>query len=503
MRVLLILGHPRKQSLCGALYDAFRAGMREAGVDYREIIVADLRFDPDVHQPSPNDQPQEPDIARAQDLVAWADHLVFIYPTWWGTLPARMKGFLDRVLTPGFAFRHRPDGDWTRLLTGKTAQLLTTMDTPPWVYRWIYGSPGHRALASATLGFCGVRTVRKTVFGPVSTGNVAQRKVWLEQARNEGRRLHAGPLVAWQRGRDRALAWLKALRLQFYPMTWIAYTMGALAAARPGDLDLLAFWLGYLALFLLEAATVFCNDYFDFDSDRQNVNAGPFNGGSRVLVEGLLTFGDVRKGIFAALGGYMLVLILLIRIPDLAGVALIGAYSVLAILALGYTVPPLKLSYRGLGELDVALTHSVGVIVPGYLIQGGALSDPVPWLLSLTLLLSVLPSIILSGVPDFEADQAAGKRTLVVKLGKRGAAVAAMLAAAAAAGLVSAWQALGLVGDIYGALIFAVLPHAAWLLWRLNRFLHQPPPPGRIDGLMVLSITFILWFGVVPLLRLW
>jgi len=70
-----------------------------------------------------------------------------------------------------------------------------------------------------------------------------------------------------------------------------------------------------------------------------------------------------------------------------------------------------------LGELNVALTHSFGVILCGYIFQGGEWNNSFPWLISLPLLLAVMPSIILSGIPDFEADKQAGKRTLVVRLG--------------------------------------------------------------------------------------
>lgn len=496
MRVLVILGHPRNDSLCGALFEAFRAGLGDAGLEFRALRVADLDFDPDVHKESPADQPLEPDLQRAQESIAWAEHLVFVYPTWWGTLPARLKAFLDRTLTPGFAFRHRSDGTWERRLTGRTAQLLTTMDTPQWVYRWIYGAPGHRALARATLGFCGVRTVRKTVFGPVIGSDAARREAWLARARADGRRLGSGPLAPWQRRRDRALAWVRALRLQFYPMTWIAYTVGALAAARPGPLDRGAYWLGYGALFLLEAATVFSNDYFDFESDRRNRHAGPFSGGSRVLVDGSLRFRDMAAGTLLALAGFAALLPLAVHTAG-AGAAAIGVYLVLALLALGYTVPPAKLCHRGWGEADVALTHSVGVILSGYLLQGGSLGDPLPWQLATALFFAVLPAIILSGVPDYDADRAAGKRTLVVKLGKRRAIGAAMLSTGIAAVVAVAWRLSGGAGGAYGPVVYAVVPHAALLLWRMDR--QRRRDPTRIDGLMALALAYIVWFGAVPL----
>jgi 1,4-dihydroxy-2-naphthoate polyprenyltransferase len=234
MRVLLILGHPRSESLGGVLYASYRVGLQEVDIPFAELILADLHFDMDVHEESPDKQALEPGLQRAQELLSWADHLVFVYPTWWGTFPARLKAFLDRTLTPGFAFRYLPgEWGWEPLLKGKTAELITTMDTPRWVYHWLYKGPGHHALTQATLGFCGVRTVRKTVFGPVIRSTPKQRAHWLAQTRALGRRLAHGPLTPWQRGRDKATAWLRAMRLQFHPMAWIAYTVGALAAVTP------------------------------------------------------------------------------------------------------------------------------------------------------------------------------------------------------------------------------------------------------------------------------
>ncbi len=288
MRCLLILAHPRRDSLCGALFDACAAGAIRAGVECRELILSEMSFDRDVHTISPEQQPLEPDLIRAQRDIEWAEHLVFVYPTWWGTYPAVLKGFLDRVMTPGFAFRHVDSGRWDRLLRGRTADLITTMDTPPFVYRLIYRAPGRQALARATLGYCGVRTTRVQAFGPVLASGAAQRNDWLTQARDTGSRLIHGALSPAQRRRQRLLAWFAALRLQFYPMTFIAYTVGALAASIDKSMSMTTFLLRYLTLFLVEAATVFLNEWFDFESDRINRNAGPFTGGSRVLVDGRL-----------------------------------------------------------------------------------------------------------------------------------------------------------------------------------------------------------------------
>jgi 1,4-dihydroxy-2-naphthoate polyprenyltransferase len=188
--------------------------------------------------------------------------------------------------------------------------------------------------------------------------------------------------------------------------------------------------------------------------------------------------------------------------PAASAGAVAATYGLLALLALGYTVPPLKLSHRGVGEVDVALTHSAGAIMAGYVAQGGNWTDGAPWLLALPLGLAVLPSILLAGCPDRAADRAAGKRTLVVLLGPRTAirlAMAACVAAPAMAVLLSltrtdmsallGWSAAG------GAV------HAAWL-WRSLHRLSTGNLPDRIDGPIVLALTFILWFCVPPLIVL-
>ena len=312
------------------------------------------------------------------DLVAWADHLVFVFPTWWGTMPACLKGFLDRVLMPGFAFADREDGEgWDKLLVGKTAHLLTTMDTPPWVYRRIYRAPGLNALGRATLGFCGIEPVRSTIFGPVKTASAERRAQWIEQARHEGLALRHGALTTVQRVRGRLAAWLASFRLQFHPMAWAAYAIGAAGASHAtGHFSLLAFWLGLACLFFLELATVFTNDRFDFESDVRNRHHGPFTGGSRVLVDGSISFANLQVAVLVRSAfSWRPVL----RWPRWCRLFQACSSSrPLGVLAIGYTVPPLKLCWRGLGEIDVGVTHSLGVILCGYAFQGGTWTNPWP-----------------------------------------------------------------------------------------------------------------------------
>jgi len=461
-------------------------------------------FDPNVHMPSPSQQPLEADLNAAQSLVDWADHLVFVYPTWWGTMPALLKGFLDRIMTPGFAFRTSEGGTgYEGLLQGRSAELITTMDTPPLVHRLLYRQPGKNAMARATLGFCGIWPVRSLMFGSVRHSDTAQREAWLSRAYAAGRRLAQGRIGAGEWLAHKAGAWLRALRLQFYPMTWVAYTVGALAAGpEAGVFGNPVFWVGYLCLFLLEVATVLVNELVDYGTDRNNRFYGPFTGGSRVLVEGQLSKREVRLGVVTASMGFLVAVAWLVSLSPAGPMTLLIVFGALAILAIGYTAPPLKLSYRSLGEVDVALTHSVGVLLCGYVFLGADWRDPLPWLLSLPLLLAIVPSITLSGIPDLESDAAESKRTIAVRLGTSGALWVALVCTLLAAGAGVALQFMGIVNDAYAGIVYVAIPHGIWLAWLLWRELGRRRPPGRIDGLMGVSLGYVLWFGLIPLFNL-
>jgi 1,4-dihydroxy-2-naphthoate polyprenyltransferase len=221
-----------------------------------------------------------------------------------------------------------------------------------------------------------------------------------------------------------------------------------------------------------------------------------------VLTTGALSLREIRRGLAAALALALLSAFALIAGTGASGASALPLLAAITVLALGYTVPPAKLCYRGLGELGVGLTHSTGVIVAGFVFQGGAWSVGLPWLLSLPLFLAVLPGITLSGVPDYDADRAVGKRTLAVRTGVRGAyAIAALCTALAAAGALGL-ERLPALTPLLGGIGYGVLPHALLLLLLLGRQARREPRAERIDGLMVAALTYILWFVAVPLWHL-
>ena len=182
-RIAVIVGHPDPRSFCAALAGAYAEGARAAGAEVRLINLGELSFDPVLHQGYHENQPLEPDLLAAQEAIRWAEVLVFAYPNWWGTVPALLKGFLDRALLPGFAFKYRENSRfWDRLLAGRRGRLLVTTDTPGWYYRTVIRAPGHHMMRRAVLGFSGVKPVRTAVFGPVRGSDATTRERWLTRA---------------------------------------------------------------------------------------------------------------------------------------------------------------------------------------------------------------------------------------------------------------------------------------------------------------------------------
>lgn len=188
-RILVINGNPRPASLCAALGEAYAQAARAAGHEVEQVQLAALRFAPDLPEAYESLPPLEPDLQRLQQQILAAEHLVWVYPVWWGTVPARLKALLDRLLTPGFAFRYSAGQTWPeRLLKGRSARLLVSLDTPAWYFRWLQGAPAHRMMKDTVLEFCGVAPVRISEFAPVIKSRPAQRERWLAQAAALGHR---------------------------------------------------------------------------------------------------------------------------------------------------------------------------------------------------------------------------------------------------------------------------------------------------------------------------
>lgn len=190
MKVLIINGHPNRESFSYALAESYRSGAESSGATIDQINLADLDFDLNLAHGYSKRTELEPDLLKAQEKLKWADHLVWVYPVWWGSYPALMKGFIDRVLLPGFAFK-KIEGSikWEKYLEGKSARLISTLDQPPWYYHLVFHAPSTRALRGATMKFIGVKKVRSIEFGIVRLSDEKKRQKWLEKVRKLGEKL--------------------------------------------------------------------------------------------------------------------------------------------------------------------------------------------------------------------------------------------------------------------------------------------------------------------------
>jgi putative NADPH-quinone reductase len=184
-RIVIVQGHPDPagRHLCHALADAYAAGAEAAGHDLRRLEVARLDV-PLLRSKAEFEGGVLPaHIAAAQEDLAWAEHLLFLYPLWLGAMPALLKGFLEQTLRPGFAFEA---GRMRGRLTGRSARVVVTMGMPVLAYRWWFGAHSLKAFERNILRFVGIRPVRESLFGSVETVSDATRAAWLARLRALG-----------------------------------------------------------------------------------------------------------------------------------------------------------------------------------------------------------------------------------------------------------------------------------------------------------------------------
>ncbi|MCU7500622.1 MAG: prenyltransferase [Ignavibacteria bacterium] len=304
--------------------------------------------------------------------------------------------------------------------------------------------------------------------------------------------------------RSKLFSWLKIIRIQFYPMTLIAYSLGAAAAfLSSGRFNLQAYLRGYVLLFLIELLTILCNEYFDYSTDKLNKNFSFYTGGTRMLVEGKISSGEV-KAAASVVTALILVSSLLLLSSTPASSVLPAAVMIMAslILGVGYTVPPLKFCYRGLGEIIVSTTHSPVVIMCGFVFQEGRWNNSLPWFFSIPLFFAVMGAITLAGIPDYSADSSVKKRTISVILGPRRAAMLSIVFTAFAALAAFLLWYYEILDGYAGAALLLVLFHAVILWMNLYRLIKSNDFDRRINSTMQIALSYIIWFGVIPLVYL-
>lgn len=190
-RILLIQGHPdpTESHFCHGLAQHYAAGAEAGGHELRSVDVASLSF-PLLRSQKEWEHGEVPPVLKAvQDDIAWAQHLVLFFPLWMGDMPALLKGMLEQVFRPSFAFRREQEGGPTHKgLTGRSARVVVTMGMPALIYRYYFRAHSVRSLERNILGFVGVAPVRETLIGQVDGLSETQREQWLLKLQALGRK---------------------------------------------------------------------------------------------------------------------------------------------------------------------------------------------------------------------------------------------------------------------------------------------------------------------------
>ena len=162
-KIFIFTGNPDKESLSTILAEAYAKGARSAGHEVRITHIADMKFDPILHRGYKVIQELEPDLVKFQEDVKWCEHFVSLFPIWWSDMPALMKGLVDRVWMPGFAFNFRKGiiPGWHRRLCGRSARVIVTSDTHPAIL-WVLFGGNINNWVRGVLRFSGFAPVRKT-----------------------------------------------------------------------------------------------------------------------------------------------------------------------------------------------------------------------------------------------------------------------------------------------------------------------------------------------------
>ncbi len=161
MKTLIIYSHPDTKGHCNAFLKETKRGLKKRKVDFEVIDLYKIGYDPVLKEEelyTAGNRKVSQGTKEFQQKIKGSQNLIIIYPVWWGSTPAILKGFFDRVLTPGFAFNFKKGKIFPqRLLKGKKAILFLTASSP-WIFYWLLLQAPKMAVKYFTLSFCGIKS---------------------------------------------------------------------------------------------------------------------------------------------------------------------------------------------------------------------------------------------------------------------------------------------------------------------------------------------------------
>ena len=183
-KILVLDANPSKFSFTSCLAEEYEIGAREGGFEVEVLKLRDLEFDLVLHHGYNRSQKLEPDLERAQELLKWCDHLVIVSPVWWYSTPALLKGFIDRVFLPGYAFEIEvnPKRKIVKMFDDKTATVIYTYGGPKHNMGNNYKDPFGLQLKQGLLYFCGFKNIKLyPLYETVGFRNIKRRQAFIEK----------------------------------------------------------------------------------------------------------------------------------------------------------------------------------------------------------------------------------------------------------------------------------------------------------------------------------
>ena len=186
MKITVILGHPSKASFNHAIAKTVIEVLRRKGHDviFHDLYAED--FDPILPaEEIQRDVTLPPMIEQHYTEIAAAEGMVIVHPNWWGQPPAVLKGWIDRVMRPGIAYRFdkgdRGEGIPQGLLRAKAVLVFTTSNTPAEREQTVFDDPLETLWKNCIFGLCGAGNFHRRNFGVIVTSTEEQRKAWLKE----------------------------------------------------------------------------------------------------------------------------------------------------------------------------------------------------------------------------------------------------------------------------------------------------------------------------------
>ena len=185
-KIYILLGHPNADpTLSREIADVYEREAKMAGHEVRRANISDLQFDPILHKGYRAIQELEPDLKKLQEDVTWCEHFVLVFPLWWSSVPALLKGLIDRAWLPRFAFSFikTPDGKstmgWRKLLAGRTSRVIVLLKNFAFIEHFLYGDfLGN--ITNAVLRFSGFK-VRISKVGNSEALSDGVKKAWIKR----------------------------------------------------------------------------------------------------------------------------------------------------------------------------------------------------------------------------------------------------------------------------------------------------------------------------------